>query len=167
MASTGSVGTNYVAPPLSFPSLQPTLTSVVFPNWKPCPPFISRACWPWRHWARDREIEAERKREWWWEYRFPCVGLLCSRASGVWDGTGDGERARARGRGREALLQGGWRQGWRGWGCEGEGVQRGSWIPPGLSTEEHVWLSSSTLTRTDSLACEGAALPPSTAQPQP
>lgn len=139
-----------------------SLTDVLLPYWKPCPPFISRACWPWRHWVRDREIEAEGKREWWWEYRFPSVGLLCSRASGVWDWGWRGGEAR----GREALLEGG-RQGWRGWGCEGEGLQRGSWIPPGLSTEEHVWLSSSTLTHTDSLACKGAALPPSTAQPQP
>lgn len=134
-----------------------------FPYWKPCPPFISRACWPRRHWPRDRAIEAERKREWWWEYRFPSVGLLCSRASGVWDwgwewARQEGERLCWRG---EAGMEGG------GSGCEGEGVQRGSWIPPGLSTEEHVWLSSSTLTRTDSLACKGAALPPSTAQPQP
>lgn len=73
-------------------------------------PFISRACWPGRHWARDREIESEREREWWWEYRFPSVGLHCSRASGVWDGTGKGEGAR-----RERLCWG------EGWGSDGGG----------------------------------------------
>lgn len=143
-------------PHLSFPSLLPSFTSVVFPYWKPCSLFISRACWSGRHWARDGEIEAERMREWWWEYRFPSVGLLCSRASGVWDGTGNGKGVR-----REALLEAEGRR----VRCEGEGVQRGSWIPPGLSTEEHVWLSSTTLTRTDSLACEG--LPCLYPQPSP
>lgn len=73
-------------------------------------PFISRACWLGRHWARDREIESEREREWWWEYRFPSVGLHCSRASGVWDGTGNGEGAR-----RERLCWG------EGWGSDGGG----------------------------------------------
>lgn len=77
------------------------LTGVLSLHWKLCPPFISRACWPRRHWARDGEMQAERKREWWWEYRFPSVGLCCSRASGVWDqGWRMGEA-----RGREPLLE--------------------------------------------------------------
>lgn len=71
---------------------------------------FSRACWPGRHWARGREMESERMREWWWEYRFPSVGLLCSRASGVWDGTGNGEGAR-----RERICWG------EGWGSDGGG----------------------------------------------
>lgn len=100
---------NYIA--------HPTLISIFLTNsyttkgFRPTDtPFISGACWPGRHWARDREIESEREREWWWEYRFPSVGLHCSRASGAWDGTGNGEGAR-----RERLCWG------EGWGSDGGG----------------------------------------------
>lgn len=93
---------------LQYPSFWPIPTTKGF---RPTdPPFISGACWPGRHWARDREIESEREREWWWEYRFPSVGLHCSRASGAWDGTGNGEGAR-----RERLCWG------EGWGSDGGG----------------------------------------------
>lgn len=102
----------------SFPSLPQT--SVLFTSSKPVSPFISGACWPRRHWARDREMEADRGRVM-VRISIPLsVGVLCSRASGVWDW--------------------GWEMGWGGragrvrWEMEGERV-RLSWREAAMDGE--------------------------------
>lgn len=61
----GRARMNYFAHPTLI-SIFLTISDHCFPPTKAFRPdtaFISRACWPGRHWARDLEIESERKRE--------------------------------------------------------------------------------------------------------
>lgn len=121
------------APPTSSPSLQPSLTGVVFSPLTEslALPFISGgmlATETLSEGKRDRGREEERVMA---RISIPlCCTALLQGLGGMGWGWGCGEGARREGRGREALLEGGRRQGWGGVGVRGRGGTAWQLNPP-------------------------------------